>query len=49
MGQEGGEVEPAQVVAQHGRCALCASSVKGRTDGDEWWVGKEGEFAHPNL
>ena len=28
MGQEGGAVEPTQVDARHGRCAVCASSVE---------------------
>ena len=28
MGQEGGAVEPTQVDARRGRCAVCASSVE---------------------
>ena len=28
MGQEGGKVEPTQVDARRGRCAVCASSVE---------------------
>ena len=28
MGQEGGAVEPTQVNARRGRCAVCASSVE---------------------
>ena len=29
MGQEGGQVQPTQGNAQHGGCAVCASSAKG--------------------
>ena len=46
MGHEGGAVEPTQVDARRGRCAVCASSVEG--SGWWWWVGRGGKRAHPN-
>ena len=45
MGPEGGEFEPTEVGAQHGKCAVCASSV----DGSRIESGGRGESSPPKT